>query len=311
MNETTSNTSTTVADIVEQASQAVDNIVENANTALENNEIVQEAKSWFSEETIEKLWEFLPSLIIAVLTVVLGYLFTRAVCKFVIKALEKKGTDPSVYRFIETMLKLFIMTMIVASALSSLGFDLSGLTAALASAGVALGLGLQNCVSQFISGIMIIFNKPFKKDDFIEVKGVMGSVNNIHIMYTEILTVDNKKIIMPNSDLTANHIINYSAQDKRRCDLTFSISYGNDITKAKQVVLDTVEKDTAALKDPAPVVLVSAHEASSIQLTLRCWCLTENYWDLYFRLQENVKVAFDNNDISIPFNQLDIHVINK
>lgn len=310
MNETT-NTSTTVADIAEQASQAVNDLVENANTALENNEIVQEAKSWFSEETMEKLWEFLPSVVIAVLTIVLGYLLTKLICKFVIKAMEKKGTDPSIYHFIETMIKLFVMTMIVASALSSLGFDLSGLTAALASAGVALGLGLQNCVSQFISGIMIIFNKPFKKDDFIEVKGVMGSVSDIHIMYTEILTADNKKIIMPNSDLTANHIINYSAQDKRRCDLVFSISYGNDITKAKQVILDTVERDEAALKEPEALVYVSAHEASSVQLSLRCWCLTENYWDLYFRLQENVKIAFDNNDISIPFNQLDIHVINK
>lgn len=310
MNETTT-ISTTVADFAEQAGQAVSDFVENANSALENNEIVQEAKSWFSEETIEKLWAYLPSVIIAVLTIVLGYLLAKVVCKIVIKAMKSKGTDPSVYHFIETMIKVLIMTMVIASALSSLGFNLSGITAALASAGVAIGLGLQNCVSQFISGIMIIFNKPFKKDDFIEVKGVTGCVSDIHIMYTEILTVDNKKIIMPNSDLTANHIVNYSAQDKRRCDLTFSISYGNDIAKAKQVVLDTVERDEAALKDPAPVVLVSAHEASSVQLTLRCWCLTENYWDLFFRLQENVKLAFDSNDISIPFNQLDIHVINK
>lgn len=311
MNETTSNTSTTVADIMEQASQAVDSIVENANTALENNEIVKEAKFWFSDEAIDLLWELIPSAIIAVITIILGYLLTRVVCKFVIKALEKKGTDPSVYRFTETMLKVFLMTMIVASALSSLGFDLSGLTAALASVGVAIGLGLQNCVSQFISGIMIIFNKPFKKDDFIEVKGVTGSVNNIHIMYTEILTPDNKKIIMPNSDITTNHIINYSALEKRRCDLLFGISYDNDIAQAKQIILSIVEKDSAALKDPEPVIFVSAHEASSVQLSLRCWCLTENYWDLYYRLQENVKIAFDNNNISIPFNQLDIHVINK
>lgn len=308
--KTTTTTETTVS-IAEQASQAANEFIDNANQAIENNEIVQEAKSWLSEETIAKLWEYLPSVIIAVLTIVLGYLFAKFISKVVVKTMEAKGTDPSIFRFIQTMIKVMIMTMVVASALSSLGFDLSGITAALASAGVAIGLGLQNCVSQFISGIMIIFNKPFKKNDFIEIKGVSGCVSDIHIMYTEILTADNKKIIMPNSDLTANHIINYSAQDKRRCDLTFGISYSDDIAKAKAIILSIVEKDEAAIKDPAPVVFVCAQEASSIQLSLRCWCLTDNYWDLYFRLQENVKLAFDANDISIPFNQIDVHIVEK
>lgn len=308
--KTTTTTETTVS-IAEQASQAANEFIDNANQAIENNEIVQEAKSWLSEETIAKLWEYLPSVIIAVLTIVLGYLFAKFISKVVVKTMEAKGTDPSIFRFIQTMIKVMIMTMVVASALSSLGFDLSGITAALASAGVAIGLGLQNCVSQFISGIMIIFNKPFKKNDFIEIKGVSGCVSDIHIMYTEILTADNKKIIMPNSDLTANHIINYSAQDKRRCDLTFGISYSDDIAKAKAIILSIVEKDEAAIKDPAPVVFVCAQEASSIQLSLRCWCLTDNYWDLYFRLQENVKLAFDANNISIPFNQIDVHIVEK
>ncbi len=308
--KTTTTTETTVS-IAEQASQVANEFIDNANQAIENNEIVKEAKSWLSEETIAKLWEYLPSVIIAVLTIVLGYLFAKFISKVVVKTMEAKGTDPSIFRFIQTMIKVMIMTMVVASALSSLGFDLSGITAALASAGVAIGLGLQNCVSQFISGIMIIFNKPFKKNDFIEIKGVSGCVSDIHIMYTEILTADNKKIIMPNSDLTANHIINYSAQDKRRCDLTFGISYSDDIAKAKAIILNIVEKDEAAIKDPAPVVFVCAQEASSIQLSLRCWCLTDNYWDLYFRLQENVKLAFDANDISIPFNQIDVHIVEK
>lgn len=308
--KTTTTTETTVS-IAGQASQAANEFIDNANQAIENNEIVKEAKSWLSEETVAKLWEYLPSVIIAVLTIVLGYFFAKFISKVVVKTMEAKGTDPSIFRFIQTMIKVMIMTMVVASALSSLGFDLSGITAALASAGVAIGLGLQNCVSQFISGIMIIFNKPFKKNDFIEIKGVSGCVSDIHIMYTEILTADNKKIIMPNSDLTANHIINYSAQDKRRCDLTFGISYSDDIGKAKAIILSIVEKDEAAIKDPAPVVFVCAQEASSVQLSLRCWCLTDNYWDLYFRLQENVKLAFDANDISIPFNQIDVHIVEK
>lgn len=297
--------------IAEGASQAAEEFVDGANKALENNQIVSNLKQWTGEGALEKLWEHLPSIIIAVLTLVLGFILAKAVAKLVVKGMRKRGMDPSVYRFVETIVKVMIMVVVVISALSSLGVNISSFIAALASVGVAIGLGLQNSVSQFASGIMIIFNKPFKKGDFVEIKGVSGSVSEINIMYTVLLSPDNKRIIMPNSDITSNHIINYSAEENRRCDLTFSISYADDISKAKSIVLSQVSKLETVLNDPEPVVLVSAQEASSIQLTLRCWCLNDNYWDVYFSLQENIKLAFDENKISIPFNQLDVHVINE
>lgn len=297
--------------IAEGASQAAEEFVDGANKALENNQIVSNLKQWTGEGALEKLWEHLPSIIIAVLTLVLGFILAKAVAKLVVKGMRKRGMDPSVYRFVETIVKVMIMVVVVISALSSLGVNISSFIAALASVGVAIGLGLQNSVSQFASGIMIIFNKPFKKGDFVEIKGVSGSVSEINIMYTVLLSPDNKRIIMPNSDITSNHIINYSAEENRRCDLTFSISYADDISKAKSIVLSQVAQLETVLNDPEPVVLVSAQEASSVQLTLRCWCLNDNYWDVYFSLQENIKLAFDENKISIPFNQLDVHVINE
>lgn len=297
--------------IAEGASQAAEEFVDGANKALENNQIVSNLKQWTGEGALEKLWEHLPSIIIAVLTLVLGFILAKAVAKLVVKGMRKRGMDPSVYRFVETIVKVMIMVVVVISALSSLGVNISSFIAALASVGVAIGLGLQNSVSQFASGIMIIFNKPFKKGDFVEIKGVSGSVSEINIMYTVLLSPDNKRIIMPNSDITSNHIINYSAEENRRCDLTFSISYADDISKAKSIVLSQVSQLETVLNDPEPVVLVSAQEASSVQLTLRCWCLNDNYWDVYFSLQENIKLAFDENKISIPFNQLDVHVINE
>lgn len=303
--------SDSASQLAESASQAAGEFVDGANKALENNQIVSNLKQWTGEGALEKLWEHLPSIIIAALTLILGFIVAKAVAKLTVKGMKKRGTDPSVYRFVETLVKVTIMIIVIISALSSLGVNINSFIAALASVGVAIGLGLQNSVSQFVSGIMIIFNKPFKKGDFVEVKGVSGIVSEINIMYTVLLTVDNKRIIMPNSDITANHIINYSAEEKRRCDMTFGISYSDDISKAKSVVLSLVDKDENILKDPAPVVLVSAQEASSIQLSLRCWCLNEHYWDIYFSLQEKVKLAFDENGISIPFNQLDVHVINQ
>ncbi|MDD6022002.1 MAG: mechanosensitive ion channel family protein [Acutalibacteraceae bacterium] len=300
-----------VSQFAENASQAADDFSKGMDSALEKSQIVSSVKQWTGEGALEKLWELLPSIIIAALTIVLGVILTKVTARLVIKGMKKRGTDPSVYNFVETIVKVTIMLIVVISALSSLGLNLNSFIAALASAGVAIGLGLQSSVSQFASGIMIILNKPFKKGDFVEVKGVSGSVSEINIMNTVLLTADNKKIIMPNSDITANHIINYSAEEKRRCDITFGISYADDIAKAKSVILSEVGKNEKALGDPAPAVLVSGQEASCIQLTLRCWCLNENYWDLYFALQERVKLAFDENGIDIPFNQLDVHVINQ
>ena len=189
--------------------------------------------------------------------------------------------------------------------------NIGSLIAAIGAAGVTAGLGLQATVAQFASGIQILMNRPFKTGDFVELNGVAGSVADIRFMHTVITTPDNKRITIPNSHITSNHIINYSAENVRRVDLNFSISYSDNIEKAKAVITETALTNLSILKDPAPVVYVQSHEASSINLTARVWCPVEKYWDVYFEMQENVKLALDKNGINIPFNQLDVHIINK
>ena len=177
--------------------------------------------------------------------------------------------------------------------------------------------GVQTCalpistVAQFASGIQILLNHPFKTGDFVELNGVSGSVADIRFMNTVIITPDNKRIVIPNSHITTNHIINYSAENMRRVDFSFSISYSDNIEKAKAVIKEVALSNENILKDPLPEVYVQSHEASSINLTARVWCKVDKYWEVYFAMQENVKLALDKNNICIPFNQLDVHIINK
>lgn len=264
---------------------------------------------WEKLDIVNKLIEKLPTIAVAVVFFIAGFAVAKLAGKIVVKALEKKNVDPSVYNFIKRIVSASIKLFVVMTV-ASMFFDLSSFIAAIGGAGLAAGLGLQASVSQFASGIQILINHPFKTGDFVEVNGVSGSVADIRFMSTVITTSDNKRIIIPNSHITSNHIINYSAEDKRLINLNYSISYSDDIAKAKQVILDIAAKSDLILKDPEPKVFVNAHEASSIQLVAKVWCNVAEYWDVYFMMQEEVKLAFDANGISIPFNQLDVHIHN-
>lgn len=263
---------------------------------------------WWQElDLINKFIDKIPTIVVAVIFFIAGFAVAKFAGKLVVKALEKKHVDPSVYNFIRRIVTASIKLFVVMTV-ASMFFDLSGFIAAIGGAGLAAGLGLQASVSQFASGLQILINHPFKTGDFVEVNGTSGSVTDIRFMNTVITTADNKRIIIPNAHITSNHIINYSAENKRLINLNFGISYSDDIAKAKQVILDIAASEELILKDPEPKVFVNAHEASSVQLVAKVWCNTENYWDTYFMMQEKVKLAFDLNGISIPFNQLDVHI---
>lgn len=273
------------------ASQAVDNVV-----------------TWWEKlDLVNKIIEKLPTLVIAVIILVAGFLAAKLVSNLLVKAMKAKNVDPTVYNFIRRIVSAFIKIFVVMTAISMF-FDLSSFIAAIGGAGLAAGLGLQASVSQFASGIQILLNRPFKTGDFVEVNGVSGSVADIRFMDTVIITADNKRVIIPNSHITSNHIINYSAEDKRLVNLIYSISYTDDIAKAKSVILSVAEQSELVLKDPEPKVYVDSHQSSSVNLVAKIWCNVADYWDVYFMMQENVKIAFDNNGISIPFNQLDVHI---
>ncbi len=275
---------------------------------VDPSQAVDNVASWWEElDLINKVIEKVPTLIIAVVVLVLGFFAAKLISKLVVKAMKAKGVDPSVYNFIRRIVSAVINIFAIMSAVSMF-FDLSSFVAAIGGAGIAAGLGLQASVSQFVSGIQILINRPFKNGDFVEVNGVSGNVTDIRFMDTVITTVDNKRVIIPNSHITSNHIINYSAEEKRMINLIYSISYSDDIAKAKNVILSVAERNELILKDPETKVFVDSHGANSINLVAKVWCNVGDYWPVYFRMQEDVKIAFDNNGISIPFNQLDVHI---
>ena len=263
-----------------------------------------------SLQLFEKFMEKLPTIIIAIAVIIIGYLLSRVARNLVVKTLQARKVDPSVYNFIKRIVSVTINFISILTA-ASMFINVTSLLAAVGAAGVTAGLGLQATVAQFASGIQILLNHPFKTGDFVELNGVSGSVADIRFMNTVIITPDNKRIVIPNSHITTNHIINYSAENKRRVDFSFSISYSDNIEKAKAVIKEVALANENILKDPLPEVYVKSHEASSIDLTARVWCPVDKYWDVYFAMQENVKIALDKNGICIPFNQLDVHIINK
>ncbi len=301
-------TSTLLDKANEVVSEAAGDVVDGVKEAVNSNEFLTKIREWWENINVMSL---IGKVLIAALILVLGILLAKIIYKLVHRAMVRQKTDPSVYAFVRTLIKFVVYIVAIMTALSSLGLNISTLLAALASVAVAIGLGLQNSVSQLVSGIIIIINKPFKNGDYIEVNGAQGTVREIHIMYTVMITLDNKKIIMPNSDITSHYIINFSAESTRRCDFVFNISYSDDIEKARKVILDVISTVRTVIPEPEPTVFVSKHDSSSIALDTRCWCKPSDYWETYFTIQERVKVAFDKNGVTIPFNQLDVHVVEK
>jgi small conductance mechanosensitive channel len=184
----------------------------------------------------------------------------------------------------------------------------SSIAALITSLGVGVGLAVQGALSNFAGGILIIFTRPFKIDDYIEACGVGGTVEDINLIHTILRTPDNKVITLPNGTLANENIVNYSVKDTRRVDLVFSISYEADFAQAQRLLLSTVAGHELVLADPAPFVRMKEHGDSAIKIAARVWVKSEDYWTVYFDLTERVKAVFDENDIVIPFNQLDVHL---
>lgn len=249
-----------------------------------------------------------PLIIAALLIIIAGFIISNLIGKLVVKGMQTKGVDPSIHSFIRTIITLILKFVFILSALSTLGFDINSFVTALGAAGITAGLGLQASISQFASGIQILVNHPFKSGDYIDVGTVSGKVQEIKIMYTVLVTVDNKRVIIPNSYITSNNIINYNAEDRRRLDLLFSVSYDTDIAKAKQVILEVVQKNSLIFTDPEPIIAVKEHGASSVNIACLIWCPADEYWNVFYYMQEAVKLSFDENNISIPYGQLDIHI---
>ena len=227
------------------------------------------------------------------------------------KVESNKKIDKTIYRTLSYVAKVGLKVLVVIALIGYVGIDTSAITALIASLGVGIGLAINGTLSNLAGGILILITRPFKDDDYIDACGFSGTVEDIRICHTKLRTTDNKVIYLPNGKLSTSEIVNYTEKDLRRVDLTFSISYSDDFEKAKKVIEEVWNQNELILKDPAPSVRVSAQSASSIDLTAKVWCKNEDYWTVNFDMLEQVKTAFDQNGIQIPFNQLDVHIKNQ
>lgn len=248
------------------------------------------------------------ALLTAIAVLVLGFWVVKLITKAVKKALTKSNIDPSLRGFLVSLISWSLKALVVITALGQLGVKTTSFVAIIGAAGLAVGLALQGSLANFAGGALILLFKPFRVGDLIEAQGAIGVVKEIQIFVTKIITPDSKEVIIPNGALSNGNITNFSSTGKLRVDLTVGISYGDDIEKAKTVIMDTLLADDKVMKDPAPTVAVGELGDSSVNILVRPYATVENYWDVYFNSLQNVKIALDNSGIEIPFPQQVNHV---
>jgi small conductance mechanosensitive channel len=224
------------------------------------------------------------------------------------KLMAKGGMDDMLVQFLGNILYTLLLIAVIIAALDHLGLQTTSLLAIFGAAGLAVGLALKDSLSNFSSGVMLILFRPFKVGDFIETAGVAGTVEEVRIFSTLIKTPDNRQIIIPNGQIYGGTIINVSAKPTRRIDLVFGIGYDDDLRKAKELIAGIMAQDERILKDPAPVIALGELGDSSVNINVRPWVNSGDYWPVRADLLENVKLAFDSNGISIPFPQRDVHL---
>lgn len=253
-------------------------------------------------------------ILVALLVLIVAFTLINRISKQIEKRSRKqeetKHVDKTVYRTLGYIAKIGLKILVVLSLVAYLGIDTGAITALIASLGVGVGLAVNGTLSNLAGGMLLLFTRPFKDGDYIAANGYEGYVEDIFICNTKIRTNDNKIVYLPNGKLSTSEIVNYTEKNTRRVDLTYSISYADDFETAEQIVKDVAAANPKILQEPAPKARINAHSASSIDLFCPVWCKTEDYWDVLFDMNEQVKKAFDLNGISIPFNQMDVHVKN-
>ncbi len=265
----------------------------------------------YIDKIIILLVEYGPKLIGAVVVLIAGLWIIKIITKTISKLLIKKKTDPSLASFVKSLTNILLKVMLVISVMGMVGIEMTSFIAVLGAAGLAIGMALSGTLQNFAGGVMILVFKPFKVGDFIEAQGYIGTVSEIQLFNTFLKTVDNKIVIIPNGGLSTGSMINYSAEPLRRVDWTFGIGYGDDIDKAKSVLQKLIDADKRILKDPKAFIAVSELADSSVNFTVRVWVKGEDYWGVFFDMNEAVYKSFTAENLNIPYPQMDVHVHNN
>ncbi len=254
---------------------------------------------------------YVPKILMALVVLIIGLWFVKMIVSGFHKATQKSKMDISLQKFLSSLISIGLKVMVMISVISMMGVETTSFIAVLGAAGLAVGLALQGSLSNFAGGVLILIFKPFKVGDFIDGAGHSGSVSAIEVLATTLKTPDNKTIIIPNGGLANASIINYSTEANRRVDFTFGIGYGDDMKKAKDVIREILDHDTRIFKDPQPFLAIGNLGDSTVDITVRVWAKANDYWGIHFDTIEKVKEAFDANNISIPYPQMDIHNYKK
>jgi small conductance mechanosensitive channel len=281
------------------------------------------------EDILPKAQELVATFGIKVATALLILVIGRWVAKFLRnltgKMMGKSNVDATLVKFVGNLVYFALLVFVVLAALAQVGIQTTSFIAIIGAAGLAVGLALQGSLANFAAGVLLVLFRPFKVGDYIEGAGVGGIVEEIHIFSTLLCTLDNKAIIVPNAKLTGDNITNYTMKEKRRIDLVFGVSYGEEIEKVKRVIAGVLGSDARILKEPAPTVAVLGSDArilkepaptvavlgiegGSVTFAVRPWVRTEDYWDVYFNTNENMKKQFDAEGIKIPVPRRDVHL---
>ncbi|MDD7735627.1 MAG: mechanosensitive ion channel [Bacilli bacterium] len=273
---------------------------ETQDTSLQT--IIANVINWLAQHGIK--------LLIGAIGLIALFIIINLVCKAIKKrVLKKKKQDVHVVNTVFKIINYSLKAIVILVFLGYVGIDTAGVGAVISSLSIVFGLAVQGSLSNLAGGVVIFIMRPFKPGDFIEAQGYLGTVEEIHVFYTYINSPDNKVIMIPNGTLANGNIVNYSKNETRRVDLTFSVSYGSDVDKAKKLIEKIVIKHPLVLKEPSYRIEMSAMADSSIDIICRVWVKNPSYWDAYYDIMDQVKKAFDKEKIEIPFNQLDVHIV--
>lgn len=260
------------------------------------------------EAVFEGASQFGLQIVAAIIIFYVGRWLARKLTDLLERGLTKAGTDPTLVGFFRNIAYFGLLIMVIIAAVGQVGVQTTSFIAVLGAAGLAVGLALQGSLANFAAGVLMIIFRPFRAGDFIEAAGTSGVVEEIQLFTTKMRTPDNKTIIIPNAQITAGTITNFSARDTRRLDLVFGVSYGDDLDKVKRVIREVLANETRLLPEPEPLVGVLSLGDSSVNFAVRPWVKSSEYWPVFFDLQEAMKKRFDEEGISIPFPQRDVHL---
>lgn len=254
--------------------------------------------------------EYAPKLVLAIITLLIGLWIISKIGKFLWISMEKSKIEPTLIPFMTGLVTWVLKVLLFISVASMIGIATTSFIAVLGAAGLAIGLALQGSLTNFVGGVLIMIFKPYRVGDLIESQGYLGIVKEVQIFNTILTSPQHKQIIIPNGATSNSSIINYSVEGKIRVDLTIGIAYDADISKAKSVLMEVLTKHDKVIPEPAPFVGVLELADSSVNLAVRPHCKPEHYWDVFFEINEAMKVSLDQNNITIPFPQRDVHLIN-